>query len=323
MTDNPFIKPETVATYETFNGRLFPLPRAKALEDKYSELFSAYLGAMRSGRHYEPDVLVVSGESGSGKTAEIEALKENFNHYKTPLPNGTTAKMVTKELDRKGGWKALGSKTLKTMNYPLADNSRMNQTALWDRVALQGKLQGIVAINYDEMQHILSGKEGDALAEIIDSFKSIVKSKIWPFVLVLSGVPELDTYLPAFEQIFRKVEHLTFQDLHFDTESVVVHDIVSSYALTARLEIDADLHSTDFIHRLATAAAFRWGLVCYITLKAVAIASKSHSGRLSREHFVDMWVAKTEMNRAATPFTHSGYSTVFRKNAPFWASVPT
>lgn len=63
------------------------------------------------------------------------------------------------------------------MGYPITDTARTTQSAIWGRVADQGRKQGIVAINHDEVQHVLAGKEDQALEEVLDSFKSILKSK--------------------------------------------------------------------------------------------------------------------------------------------------
>ena len=100
-------------------------------------------------------------------------------------------------------------------------------------------------------------------------------------------------------------------------------EIVQNYALRAGLEVDDDLLSVDFIHRLTTAEAFRWGLVFSITKKAVMEALNDHSPTLRRDHYVAMWVNKTKMNHATTPFTHEAYETVFRRDAPYKASIPT
>lgn len=87
--------------------------------------------------------------------------------------------------------------------------------------------------------------------------------------------------------------------------------------------MDEDLLLIDFIHRPTTAGAFRWGLVFSITKKAVMEALKDHSSTLKRDHYIAMWVNKTKMNHAATPFTHEAYTTVFRRDAPYKASIPT
>lgn len=317
MTNSPFVIDEIANSFEALNGKLYPLPRAAQLQAAFANIYSEHLGCLRSGRYFEPEVLVVTGASGSGKTTEIENLKQNFNASETLLPNGLKAKMLTKELDRKGGWKGLGSKTLRSMGYPLSDYARLTQTTIWDRVAQQGQLQGFVAINYDEMQHILAGKSEVALEEVLDSFKSILKSKTWPFLLILSGLPEVKAYIQSFEQVFRKVTYVSFTDIDYHADMKTIHEMVSSYAIEARLEVADELNSNDFIHRLVTAGAFRWGLVCQLTVKAIAVAAAAHSRQLTKEHFVQLWISKTEMNRAATPFTHDAYNTVFRKEAPF------
>nr|WP_263481079.1 AAA family ATPase [Pseudosulfitobacter pseudonitzschiae] len=212
-----------------------------------------HLGRLCSGKYFEGEVLVVTGKSGSGKTSEIVNMMANFNAAEIALPGGQNARMVSKELDRKGGWKDLGKKTLRAMGYPIEDNVRMSQSAIWERVAFQGRHQGIVSINYDEFQHILSGKEGLALEAELDSFKSILKSKTWPFLLVLSGIPELDDKNQHFEQLGRKVTHVTFTVIEYDDDASTVHEMMGSYALEARLEVSDDMNTEDFIHRLATA----------------------------------------------------------------------
>lgn len=108
----PFVIDEIADTAEAFNGRLYPLKRAEDLQLKFTKMFSAHLGCLRSGRYFEPEVMVVTGKSGSGKTTEIENMIRNFNASEIELPGGQTAQMVAKELDRKGGWKDLGKKTL-------------------------------------------------------------------------------------------------------------------------------------------------------------------------------------------------------------------
>ena len=76
-----------------------------------------------------------------------------------------------------------------------------------------------------------------------------------------------------------------------------------------------------FYKRLATAAAFRWGILIKITADAIAAALSKGATQLSVEHFVDVWVAKTRMPRSVTPFTHDNYETMFRRDNPFLKSI--
>ena len=320
---NDFIIPEVVEASSDFNGRYFPLERAKTLQANFAMMFSIHLGCLKSDEYFESEVLVLTGPSGAGKSREMNQLLTKFGASGSLLPSGMPAKMVKCVLDRKVTWMSLGKRTLKAMKFDLAENARMTQIEIWDQVATQARLQGIVAIHYDETQHILAGKKDIAVEEILDCFKSLLKSTSWPLMLILSGVPELNLYVPEFEQLARKVTQVTFEDIDYDKEALQVSEIVQNYALRAELEVDDDLLSEDFIHRLITAGAFRWGLVFSITKKAVMVALEDRSLALRREHYVAMWVNKTKMNHAATPFTHEAYETVFRRDAPYKASIPT
>jgi len=318
-----FIIPEIVNSAETFNGKLFPLPRAAQLERVFAEMFSRHLGNLRGGDYFESEVLVVTGKSGAGKSTEIMNLLKNFNTSGAMLPTGQPARMVACELNRKDNWKVLGQKTLTNMRYPVSDRARLTQPETWARVVQQGAEHGVIGINYDEMQHILAKKSEEALEAELDSFKSILKSKRWPFLLILSGLPEINEPVRVFEQLCRKVTYIHFEDIDYDKEEITVQEIVTSYAMKVGLQVDDDLNTRDFIHRLTTAAAFRWGLVCEITTKAVERALVAQSPHLTKDHFVDAWVMKTNVNRAATPFTHDNYATLFRREQPFHASLTT
>ncbi|UFE35533.1 ATP-binding protein, partial (plasmid) [Pseudosulfitobacter pseudonitzschiae] len=59
------------------------------------------------------------------------------------------------------------------------------------------------------------------------------------------------------------------------------------------------------------------GLVCRLVKRAVCEAKIQQSAELTREHFIDTWVSKTEMNPLATPYTHDSYDTYFRRERPF------
>ena len=76
---------------------------------------------------------------------------------------------------------------MKSMGFELADNTRMTQIAIWGLIAKQGRLQGIFAIHYDEIQHILAGKTDTAVHEVLNCSKTRLKSTSWPLKLILSG----------------------------------------------------------------------------------------------------------------------------------------
>jgi len=318
---NDFVIDEIVDTSASFNGRLFPLDRAAKLKREFATMFSGHLGRLKSGFYFEGEALVVTGASGAGKTTEIEKLLREFNLSQAILPNGTGARFETCVLDRKGTWKDLGKNTLHAMRYPLSEKARITQAQIGRRIKQQGELHGVVGVWYDEAQHILAHKKEQALEEVLDCFKTMVKGPSWPMMLILSGVPELGDYIPQLEQLFRKVTHVRLDDINFEEDAETVNSIVGTYAIEAKLSIADELQTGDFFHRLVTAAAFRWGLVFELVIKAVGKALVEHSTELKLDHFVQAWSSKTDTNSVATPFTHSGYATMFRRDAPFMASI--
>lgn len=316
-----FVLEAVAQASESYNGRIFPLPRAENLKLEFSKLFSRHLGHLRGGHYFEGEVLLVTGSSGAGKTTELEKLMREFNKDRILLPNGSAAQIPLCLLDRKGTWKDLGRNTLVSMGYPLSDGARVTQAQIARRITQQGELQGVIGVWYDEAQHVLARKSDVALEEVLDCFKTMLKGPEWPMLLILSGVPELAGYIPKFEQLARKVTHVSFEDINFEEDAETINDVVGSYALEAELVVADQLVTGDFLHRLVTAGAFRWGLVFDMINMAITNALTRQSDELTNEHFVEAWVSKTGMSRAATPFTHSSYVTMFRRDRPFAVSV--
>jgi hypothetical protein len=317
---NEFINPAIVSVSQVANGITYPLDRAVDLQAGLVGIFSRYLGCLQSERRFETEALVVTGHSGSGKTKEIGDLLHRFHMSETLLPSGQAARFVEVLLDSKGGWKDLGKVTLEAMGYPITDKTRKTQTEIWRLVGAQAKMQGIVGIHYDEAQHIFSGKSENEQATILDSFKTLVKSHDCPLILILSGVPELSGYVQNLDQLQRKGIYRNFKDIDFSRDDKSIHEIVGSYAIKFDLEVAAELQTADFLHRLASAGAFRWGMVFYITTCAIEVAISAGDRVLTKEHFNEMWVSKTEMHPIATPFTHNDYETMFRREKRFLVS---
>ena len=314
---NPLIA-ETAALN---TGRYFPLSRGEKLRATFSEVFSRHIGNLNSGQWFEGEVLLVTGLSESGKTRETNEVLKLLHAERVPLPTGAPARIAQCDLSRAGGWKDLGRRTLKAMGYHLSDNARLTQTDIWARVAHQAEAQGIIGIHFDEAQHIFAGKSDNDREMILDNFKSLIKSRGWPLMLIMSGVPELADHLRALDQTQNKVTHVHFEGIDLPDDLEVIHEIVGSYTLENGLEVDEDLMSEDFYRRLAVASAMRWGTLIKMTIASIANARVSGSTALTRDHYVDFWAGKANVNALATPFTHPGYETMFRPDKPFQAFI--
>ena len=317
---NEFVIPAIRETAASTVDLLFPFKRAKRLKKEFARIFSNHLGCLESGARFETESILVTGQSGSGKTKEIAELLKRFNASNILLPSGQPARFAECALKGTLGWKDLGKNSMRAIGFPVANIARLTKVELWERVVTEAKLAGVVGIHYDEAQHIFRKKsETDRLA-ILDSFKTLMKSHDWPLMLIFSGVPELDGYLQEEPQLYRLINRIRFKDISLPDEFDTVHEIVSSYALSSELELDGSIPHEDFYHRLVVAGAFRWGLVIKLTIKAIGVARETGMSALNAGHFIEAWVDKTDTNPAATPFTHSGFETMFRKDHPYLAA---
>ena len=317
---NPFIIPEIRDTAAYFSRQHYQFDRSIKLQTALAEIFSRHLGSLQGGGRFEAEGLLVTGKSGSGKSTEIGHLVTRFNDSKAMLPSGMPARITSCLLDGKSGWKGLGRKTAKALGYHIVDSSRATQDRIWEKVITQAKLQGIVGIHYDEVQHIFRKKpEADVIATI-DSFKSLMKNQDWPLMLIFTGVDELEGYIKSEPQLFDLMTNFHFDDIVIPDDLQTIHEIVGSYAINGEVPVSPDLAGEDFYRRLSHAAAFRWGLLIRITLDAIGSACVKQASSLDREHFIDAWVNKTQMPRFVTPFTHNSYETMFRRDNPFLRS---
>ncbi|NDV52001.1 ATP-binding protein [Salipiger sp. PrR003] len=327
---NPFIIPSLANLNADLAQRHFPLARGEELQQTFAQLFSRHLGRLRSGKGFEARSLLVTGLSGSGKTAEISDMLDRFNKSAVPMPDGKQVRFASCVLEAKGSWKDLGRKTLHALGYPITNKTRRTQFEIWDLVIKQAKLQGVIGIYYDEAQHIMRGKSDAEVLSVLDAFKTLMKSHDWPLMLILSGVPELGDYVQREPQLDRLMTRIEFQEIdlssapgHPAQDYETLNEIVGSYAISAGLNVDAGLPTGDFLHRLATAGAFRWGLVIDLVVDAVALAVAKREGVIERSDFVAAWCEKTGMNQLATPFTHDSYERMFRRDKPFRAAIGT
>ncbi|MCV2893730.1 ATP-binding protein [Lentibacter sp. XHP0401] len=313
--------PQIAETAARNTARHFPLHRGEKLRTTFSELFSRHIGNLNSEVWFEGELLLITGQSESGKTRETNEVLNLLHAEKVPLPNGDPARIVQCDLSRAGGWKDLGRRTLNAMGYELSDNARLTQNEIWSRVTYQAKAQGIIGIHFDEVQHIFAGKSDNDREMVLDNFKTLLKSRGWPLMLIMSGVPELADHVRSLDQTQNKVTHVHFEGIDLSEDLGVIHEIVGSYAMENGLEVDEDLMTEDFYRRLAIAAALRWGTLIKMTIASIGKARDSGSTSLTLEHYVNFWAEKANVNVLATPFTQDGYETLFRPDKPFQVSL--
>lgn len=190
----------------------YELPRRKTLDKQLSKRVSVHFGMLRSGCRFESRGLLITGSSRTGKTREINEVIKRFNLERAILPNGLPARFVQCSLSSKLNWKDLGIKALAALGYPM--NSQRPQTYIWGKVLDQAKLQGVIGIHFDECQHMFGSTKEASNRIVLDGFKALKKESSWPpLVLILSGVPELATYVQCYEQLKFLMDPIHFEDI--------------------------------------------------------------------------------------------------------------
>ena len=318
-----FVIDEIVASREALSWRTFPLSRAIDLKNNIARMFSQHLGDLRQGISFESQCLIVTGEPGSGKTKEVNHQIAQFNDEGILLPDGKPARIVSCLLDAKGGWKDLGSTTLRSLDYPIENLARHTQASITAKIVDHAKRSGVVGIHFDEAQHILRSKNATNRHVILDAFKTLMKSRDWPLMLILTGIPELLGYIQEEPQLHRLATHQNFPDIVVPGDLKVINDIVQSAAMQSGLGVSDDIMTRDLCTRLATSGAFRWGLVIGLVIGACEAARARQALHLERNDFADAWCAKVASRAGLNPFTHDAYDRMLRREQPFRLFSPS
>lgn len=169
--------------------KYFRLPRADILDGLLSTVVDDFDAGKLSGDRFEGSGLVVIGESGSGKSKEIDECLQRFMAEGSTLECGIEKRILQYALDGETTWKALGLQLLERLGYPLV--ATRTEHEIWSRVRFQSEKQGIWLIHVDECQHMFQTLGEKETNKVINSIKTLMKHREWPLVVVLSGIPEL------------------------------------------------------------------------------------------------------------------------------------
>ncbi|TFL15981.1 AAA family ATPase [Jannaschia formosa] len=296
-------------------------PRSKNLREHVRQLLSSHLAGLAIGEPFETGALVVTGASRNGKTREIRSLlaevrnDHDIRDTISELANEqgetrseTPAIAVSCDLSGKLTWKDLGEKTAHALGLPV--RSGLTQARVWGEVIIQARRRGVVIIHYDECQHIFGQGAEKTNAKVIDCFKSLLKDSDWPIMLVLSGVPLLDSFIdadsPEAEQFRPLARRCRLPDISEATDLRTLADICFAYGDVAGIDVEP-LLLEDFLQRLAYASSWRWGLAIEFIIEAVIRTVERGASEVSTEDFVTGFAEKYGLEPDYSPFTLSDY----------------
>lgn len=288
----------------------FPFGRAESLRKALKWCVNDYYAKADIGGQFEARGIVVIGESRQGKTTEIDTLLKAFNDGTTIMPDGRAAKIVSCLLSGKVTWKDLGVVILEVLGYPL--RGKNSQTEIWYKVRKYAELQGVIGIHFDECQHVFTAADTVTNQKILDNFKSLLKDRNWPLMLIFSGIPSLATHIMKEEQLDELLRIVEFKRIDLSTSAdmdELVH-LVFSYGDKASVQIE-DLVTEDFLKRLSFAACHRWGLVIELLIEAFSMSAFSPDKVCLIDHFSAAFSHKSGFSHGYSPFTMPNYEDSF------------
>ncbi|SFE92669.1 ATP-binding protein [Roseivivax sediminis] len=303
-----FIDAEQLTARTGLVGGHYSLERQDRLRSQFTAVLEDYWVRAKRGEQFEAKGLLVTGASRVGKSTEIRKLIRDFNDSETLLPDGKQAFIASCVLDGKCTWKDLGRRTLEALNYPL--EARRTQSEIWSRVAYQMEEQGVIALHYDECQHVFPKKPNANTETILDSFKSLLKNATWPVILIMSGVDDLRHEVEREEQLARLLRPVRFNNIDPVEDLEEINTICFTYFDEAGLEFQ-HLAGREFSKRLAFAASHRWGLVIELVLDVCRQVSRAGRKRVELEDFVEVFVERTNFTETFNPFVWKDYQRDF------------
>lgn len=125
---------------------------------------------------------------------------------------------------------------------------------------------------------------------------------------IFSGVPELTKYITKAEQTDFLLDVIYFEgiDLSKSEHKDELIQIFYSYGETADLQVE-NLATEDFMHRLAFAAFYRWGLVIELLIDAFTLAAFAPQKICTIDHFAEAFSKKSRLPKGYSPFTMPDY----------------
>lgn len=249
--------------------------------------------------------MLVTAPSRTGKTHELQYLLTQFNDARETMPDGKAAQFIRVILAGRMTWKDLGYRILEKLDYPVART--LSQARIWETVRQQAQKLGVIGIHFDECQHVFSRKRNNTNEKFLDEFKTLMKDPDWPFMLILSGVPELEGYICGYEQLAYLLKPVRMHAIKVSRDLSELNELCYSLAGAAEIDFEQMQMAEDFYARLAHAGAYRWGLVIELFIAALVEATRLGDTTLKIGHFQTAYQSQYGIEPAISPFVVDGF----------------
>ena len=146
----------------------------------------------------EPECLLITGETGAGKTTLYKRYEQRFPRYEDE--DGITIPVLSTTIPVPATVKSLATRLLTAMGDPMADGG----TVVSKTIRLQKLVEecGVELIIIDEFQHFIDRDSLKVLQTVSDWLKDLINGTRKPVVLI--GMPSSVEVLQANRQLSRR-----------------------------------------------------------------------------------------------------------------------
>jgi hypothetical protein len=267
------------------NSKYFATRRDRDIETEL-RLLIGNAAVSFDGFQSERRCLAVIGETGAGKSRSIGraiAARSEFQPRDTGMTE--TKPIVCIKAPRPSTLKLLAEEILDGLGYPLERD--LKEAPIWKLVRRQLKARRVRFLHIDEAQHMLNMRDHDAMVRLSDSLKMLMEQDDWPVRLILTGLPELGSFLTLYRQLARRTYKIELENISLPRDEKLVNWVVSTIVQEhagMSFNFEPDGH---FFARLCHAANAQFGSLTQITRCAVerVLIENLEASQINKVHF--------------------------------------
>lgn len=252
---------------DRFKKAFVPYGAARLVEAELEKIH--HLGHL--GSHGESaNCLLITGESGSGKTASLRAHEQRYPVVHEPFRDRRPVLYV--DTPARCSIKSLAEVIAVKLGIPKPSGS---VATLTERIAHHLKHQGVELLIIDEFHHLVDRKSQAVAFDVADWVKTLLNEGLVP--IVLAGLPSAKKVLEYNEQLQRRsIGHIALQPFNWDADRAEFLSVLK--ALETVLPVPCDLGDEATAFRIHSFSTGRIGYITQLLEVASLIALDEKAG---------------------------------------------
>jgi hypothetical protein len=251
--------------------------------------------------------MVLVAPSGAGKSTLLE---ETFRNHPA-FPNFGSADawcpLIRIGAPSPSTLAQLAIRALEPMGYDIVREIRENNA--WLRVRQQLRINNILFLSIDDLQHVLHGFSEEEIQKVRDTLKDLMTNPDWPVQLILTGIPEVLSFFRKDRQLRRRLRFMHLTKLTPKQHAEFLKESVEHYAAETGLRL-AIPETDDLVARLLHAGQYEMGMTLEILSEAVEHAVDRNSKSVTLGDFANAYAARNLMPDDQNVFFSSAWHNI-------------